>query len=352
MKNRRFLFLYTEIAGYTVACLKALKNAGVDIAIVRWPVNPEAPFQFDLTGIADDHFTEEFATETALASFCQDFNPDVIYVSGWIDKKYLSAARAFKKKVPVVLGMDTPWTGSGRQRLGSLASRFILHPIFSHAFVAGSPQKTFARKLGFAQSNIIEGLYCADTTLYNHYFQSNPKPEIPRRFLYTGRYMEHKGILDLYAAYQAYRNASENPWEIWCAGTGDLYEARPQIAGLTHLGFVQPQEFGQVIQQTGVFILPSHYEPWGVVVHEYAVAGYPLICSDAVMAHTRFIETDRNGLLFPHGNTEALTAAMLRISSLTPQLLKQMSDHSHHLGLQLTPELWASTLTSLNHVRN
>lgn len=40
------LFLYTELAPYVVACMQRLADAhGVEVHVVRWPVNREAPFE-------------------------------------------------------------------------------------------------------------------------------------------------------------------------------------------------------------------------------------------------------------------------------------------------------------------
>ena len=45
-KRKKVLFLYTELASYFLACVKELSK-DMDVAIVRWEVNPEAPFVFD-----------------------------------------------------------------------------------------------------------------------------------------------------------------------------------------------------------------------------------------------------------------------------------------------------------------
>ncbi len=44
----RILFLYTEIAPYFLACAYQLaKDHGLEVHVVRWPVNKEAPFDMD-----------------------------------------------------------------------------------------------------------------------------------------------------------------------------------------------------------------------------------------------------------------------------------------------------------------
>ena len=47
----KIVFLYSEVAGYFLACAKELANSA-EVLIVRWPVNSEAPFQFeDIEGL-------------------------------------------------------------------------------------------------------------------------------------------------------------------------------------------------------------------------------------------------------------------------------------------------------------
>ena len=43
-----------------------------------------------------------------------------------------------------------------------------------------------------------------------------------------------------------------------------------------------------ILQGCGVYILPSHFEPWGVSVHEMGVAGFPMLAlPDAIGALAR-----------------------------------------------------------------
>lgn len=350
----KIVFLYTEIAGYTVACLKALKQSGTEVLLIRWPVNPEAPFKFNLTGITEDFEKDEFGSLAAIEKKVEDFKPDCIYVSGWIDHDYLKIAKSFRKKIPVILGMDTPWHGNLRQKIGSLYAKLRITPNFSHAFVPGEPQKLFAKKLGFSKGRIKTGLYCADTDLFKTFYAQSEKAiqPIPKRFLFVGRYIEQKGISTLFEAYRAYREQVQNPWELWCAGTGALYDSRPEIEGLTHLGFVQPEQLGEIIRQTGVFVLPSQYEPWGVVVQEYATAGFPLICSSSVMAHTMFLKNAENGWIYNASDVEALTALLVKAHLCSNEQLTEMSRMSHQFGIAHSPEIWAQTLNEIIHVRN
>ncbi len=50
------------------------------------------------------------------------------------------------------------------------------------------------------------------------------------------------------------------------------------------------------IQKSGCFILPSIFEPWAVVIHEFACAGLPIIATEVCGATPHFVINGFNGL--------------------------------------------------------
>jgi glycosyltransferase involved in cell wall biosynthesis len=344
--SRRILILYTELAGYSMACIRALSVAGHDVTVLHWPVNPEAPFE--LSPIKDVTFIAHDAQDVAqVSSQIQQCNPDLIMCSGWIDKSYLRALYAYKGKARTILAMDTQWNGSAKQRLMTAISPLIRKRFFSHAWVAGAGQKEYALRLGFPAEQVQTGLYSADTDLYEKIYRTRKMalgPTGPRSFLFVGRYIQHKGIQDLCAAFVQAKKRMPSDWKLICAGTGEQFAERYIHEAIEHLGFKQPEEMTSLIRDASVFVLPSHFEPWGVVVHEMAQAGLPLILSDKIGGAEQFLSEGKNGLTFEAGNIKELSQRLLEMMQRSEEELEGMGTYSHKLAAKQSPEIWVETL--------
>ncbi len=342
------LFLYSELAGYTVACINHLSKTGVQVDIVRWPVKDEAPFEFEFAKGITVHEKSEF-NAVNLYRYIVDSKPDAIVVSGWMDKDYFAAVKKIRGSVPVVLTLDNHWTGSVKQRVLQLG-RSQLRKIYTHVWVPGSPQKRYAKKLGFPESNILEGFYSCDTPWFLKLGEDAERKKaevLPHRFIYVGRYVKHKGIFDMWEAFQQLKQETTCDWELWCLGTGDEYENRIESKDIKHFGFVQPDQIGSYLEQTSVYILPSHFEPWGVSVHEMAAARFPLLLSEQVGASSALLSSGYNGFCFKEKSVSDLKSAMLKIVNSTDDQLRKMGVNSKELATHITPDKWTESLLNV-----
>lgn len=341
------LVLYEDLAAYFIKCISVFsKRYQADIHIIRRAVNKEAPFELELGPIKTYTFTEY--SEKEVFDLVHKIRPDAIFCGGWSNKTYLKIVKKYNGKIPTVIGFDNKWKGSLKQRIASVVAPFYITNKFSKCFVPGPEQKKFALKIGFKASQIAEGAYCCDFEFFHEQYLANKvqkERQFPKKFIYVGRYVPHKGIQDLWRAFAELQEEKPSEWELWCLGTGDVQPFKhPKIK---HFGFVQPAEMKRFIENTGVFILPSHFEPWGVVVHEYVAAGFPIICSDEVGARTTFVENNLNGYIYAAGNITALKEAMAAVVNCSDEKLNEMSAESVKKANLITPELWAKQLISL-----
>jgi len=331
-----------------MACIRELVSANdVEVHVIHWPVNKEAPFAFEFPSGVSFYDRNQFDLKK-LKEKVQAISPDFIYCSGWMDRDYMTVAQGCKSKIPIVIGLDTKWTGTFRQQVACVLSRFTLHKIFSHCWVPGQKQKKYALKLGFKDNAIMTGYYSADTNYFKTLGEKlNPlkQKNYPHRLIFVGRYYDFKGVKDLWEAFVQWQKESSSDWELWCLGVGDIEPViHPKIK---HFGFVQPKDIEPYLMGTGVFVMPSHFEPWGVVLQEFAAAGFPLICSDEVGSSEAFLRHKENGYIYHAGDINGLKECIKKITSLSdPELLK-MGKMSTELASKISPETWAKTLMSL-----
>jgi len=349
-RKKKILFLYFELAGYTVACMKHLADhLNAEIHVVNYPVNSVAPFEFSFGENITTYNRRTFTNE-ALIKLTDSINPDLIYVCGWADKGYLAICKSIKKRIPAVMTLDNIWKGTIKQRIATFIAPFYLQKLFTHCWVPGQPNADYAKRLGFKEHQIIQGLYCADVDLYNRYYEvsrAEKENKFPHRFVFVGRYTELKGTQELWNVFSNLSEEERKGWELYCLGKGHLEENFPDTPFIKNIGFVQPDQLSTIIQQTGVFILPTHYEHWGVVVQEYALAGYPLICSTTTSAATAYLSENENGFFCEPQNESSLKNAILKIINSDDATLIAMMKKSHAKGNINTPQKWAETLLQL-----
>lgn len=132
---------------------------------------------------------------------------------------------------------------------------------------------------------------------------------------YVGRLIEWKGVLDLIAAWNAFRAELPNsPVALLICGSGELDEKVRQYAATDPtcypLGALPHTELGSVYARCDVVVVPSRSpEPWGLVVNEALAYGARVIASDGVGAADDLIDAT-NGQRFPAGDAASLTRCL------------------------------------------
>jgi len=348
MAKKRVIVFFTELSDYILNVFEHwVEVSDVELYIFRTPVNQnEAPFEFSLNNEAIYFFNREAFDTDLLERKVKEIAPHMILCAGWSDKGYLKSVAQFSGKIPTVLMFDNQWFGTPKQYLASLLSRFTLSKIFDYVWVPGEPQVAYARRLGFKRENIVTGFYVANRSNFDRDIV-NPEGKFSKRFIFLGRYVAHKGIMDLWQAFIELQDEEPNDWELWCIGTGSLMDERVEHSQIKHIGFVQPKDLKAYIAEGGVFVLPSHFEAWGVAVHEFAYAGFPLLVSDAVGAGTQFVKEGSNGYLFQHKNKTALKEKMKMFMALSEKELKTMGNESYALASLVTKESWVESITAI-----
>lgn len=331
MTRRRVCFLWTRRSGYFDACVEALADLGVDVLVHHTPTSTEAPFERRTSD------TVEFVPRSPTVSGIQSWAPDATVVSGWHGRASRAVARALRGSAVRVVTIDHQWEATARQRLGVVSSPVYLRSLFDVALVAGDRQREFARRLGFATDEVWEPLYSADVE------QFSKAPPGPRRgFAFVGRAVPEKGFDVLLEAYLRYRTATSDPWQLTVFGTGPMLD-RADGLPIEVAGFVQPDELPTRLANHAALVLPSRYEPWGVVVHEAAAGGLGLLLSERVGAAQRFLVDGVNGFVVSP-TPDGLVPGLHAYAAQSRDALERAAETSRKLASTITPAIWARAL--------
>jgi glycosyltransferase involved in cell wall biosynthesis len=137
------------------------------------------------------------------------------------------------------------------------------------------------------------------------------------RFLYIGRLAVEKGLYDLLDAFRhVHEQSPETKLSIVGTGLleGELMERTRRLgleSAVAFLGTKSPEDIGQLLMSSTALILPSHVEPWGLVVNESLSYGCPVVVSNICGCTPELVLDGVTGYSFPAGDVQALGTAMI-----------------------------------------
>jgi glycosyltransferase involved in cell wall biosynthesis len=262
---------------------------------------------------------------------------DALWVHGWGHiglRQAVNAAHALG--VPVLLRGESTPDSSLRRGLRRRLRDALCRRLFARCagfLCIGSLNRQFYRSFGVPEKQMFSVPYAVD----NAWFQTRCAEAAPRRealrselglaparpiILFAAKFIPVKAPRDLLAAYlQAFRPEDPARPYLLFVGDGPLRAQLETQAGeragndVRFIGFRNQSELPAFYELCDVFVLPSHFEPWGLVVNEVMNASKPVIVSDRVGAAYDLVEPGANGWIFPAGNVEAL-AKILRKATI------------------------------------
>jgi glycosyltransferase involved in cell wall biosynthesis len=146
-------------------------------------------------------------------------------------------------------------------------------------------------------------------------FRAAPRPAQPRgdvTFLFCGQMIARKGLDLLLTAFAA---LPENTRLLLVGREAELPQLLAPLSPATrarieYAGFHAPEALPALFARADVFVLPSRYDGWGVVVNQALGAGLPIVVSDKVGAGYDLVTAGVNGDVFRAGDAIDLEAKM------------------------------------------
>lgn len=287
-------------------------------------------------------FNPEITTALARGNF------DAVWVHGWNPaSSWIACATGATLGLPILLrgesdGLAEPLGLKGKLKHTILASFFKR---ISGFLAIGSNNLRFYQSYGVPVERIFWTPYAVDNSFFLEHATGlegqkallREKQGIPADrpvILYCGKLVDVKRPMDLLVAFAGLINDQQA--SLVFVGDGPLRRSMEQFVAercLRHvyfLGFRNQTELPPCYAMADVLVLPSGFEPWGLVLNEAMCCGLPVIASDRVGAAADLVQEGVNGFTFPVGDTAALADRLKRVLS-NEQAQEEMGEQSRRI---------------------
>ena len=261
----------------------------------------------------------------------QTWQPDVIHLHTamlW----YVAEAIQRTTRVPIVYHVHS--VDRAEYEIGQEPNQWLAH---SHAQEAAIDAADRLIAISRSERDLLLRYYpsCASriTTVGNGITAGSDRPAAIARHrprgsavivLYSGRLVERKGIRDLTATIPEVLKLAPAAQFVLAGGPPgvpgtDLAREwlppsiDPDLASGVHFtGWLSPADLDRWYRAADVLVVPSRYEPFGMVVLEGMLHALPIIASDAG-GPAEILRHNRTGLLFPPQNRRCLTSHIVTL---------------------------------------
>lgn len=328
----RVLAVYIEPAPYILDLIRVLReeHPGLQLHVLFITEAATQPWgkMLQLEGI-ELLPSARMAAMRRIGSLIRQGDFDWLHLAGWghplLAMSLLIGSLAGKCKISMESDTQLPFERGGwKQGIKSI----VMPGLFSRVDLflpGGSRQKALLLHYGVPESKIRVAQMTVDVQrIISLTAQIRARREAIRSelgvaetaclFVYVGRLEGYKGIgllLDAFAQMDGEIN-------LLIVGDGACRGLVEQAASEDErIRYAGRRDFTGVVEAlaiSDVAVVPSSFEPWGLVVNEAMAAGLPVIASDRVGCVDDLVIDSETGMVIKSGDTEALTAAMCAIA--------------------------------------
>ena len=360
MPRRKVAVLFERLGPYHVAriraCMRYFDPVGLEFygrdSIYAWdPVDGEVGF--DRRTVLPAQVTDVRTVIEGVSVALKSMEVDVVAVPGWSHPGALAAMQwCARSAVPFVLMADSFETASRGKAVRRWVKRRLVK-MAGAALVAGTVHQRFLANLGLQDRLIFTGYDVVD----NEHFARRPVALDPgwnaNPYLLTVcRFIPEKNLGFLLEAYAEF--ASVNPeirLPLVIVGDGPergILEDRIRSLSLErHVrmpGFQQYDDLPAIYAGARAFILPSMFEPWGLVVNEAMAAGLPVLVSNRCGCAPDLVRDGVNGFTFDPRDQHGL-ARLIGAISRSETTAKSMGAAGRTMIEAWSPDMFGRSLS-------
>ena len=361
MSRRRVAVLFERLGPYHMARLQACGSYFEPVALEFY--GRDTTYAWDPVGSAEgfprltvlpEQVADVRGVIEGVPAALESIGPDVVAVPGWSHPGALAAIQwCARSAVPFVLMADSFETAGRGKPVRRWVKRRIVG-MAGAALVAGTVHQRFIATLGlqneliFAGYDVIDNRHFARRTV-----AADPGWSAEPYLLTVSRFIPEKNLgflLDAYALYASVNPESRLPLIIVGDGVERaMLEARIRALSLGHLvhlpGFRQYDDLPTIYAGARAFILPSVFEPWGLVVNEAMAAGLPVLVSRACGCAADLVREGVNGFTFGPRDPQEL-ARLLGVLARDQQMASRMGAAGRDMIAAWSPDLFGRNLSA------
>jgi len=258
-------------------------------------------------------------------------NYSLVHLAGWGHKYLLFGlffARLLGAKVSIESDTPLPQDLALSKRV---LKRLLLPGIFKlpNIFLpGGKKQAEFFQYYGVKSEKVIIAQMTVDIHKIQSYLSSiskNKRISISKRFsipansfvlLYVGRLEPHKGIVELLNIFSKLAAKYSNII-LLVVGDGSLRKLVEDTSAIEenikYTGRLSGDELLDTFSIANSFVLPSFFEPWGLVINEAMAAGLPVLVSDRVGCTSDLVYEEKTGFIYDASDGNQLAIQIERL---------------------------------------
>jgi len=265
----------------------------------------------------------------------------ILHLAGWGHPVLLGALlMARSLEIPVAMESDTAegrpdpsWRHVWRHWVKKLLYP-LLFRLPSRFLPGGTRQARYLGQYGVEQERMTIAQMTVDVCAIRRFCSENREAARSaarerrgmsadqRIVLYVGRLEASKGLQVLLSAF-ARAATEENDLRLAIAGDGSLRAHVEAVAAkpdcrVTYLGRLSGDDVLQSYLAADLLVLPSLFEPWGLVINEAMACGLPVIVSDRVGCADDLVRPGETGLIVGAGREIDLASAIRRLAGDEP----------------------------------
>ena len=325
--KKNILMIFIEPTPYIIGLIATLRNMGncnIDVIFLQNNVSQQWNLPLDTQNVILPGNIISKMRYIFFRLISGDY--DLVSLTGWGNSLCIALFFLSKSlRIPLVVDSDTPLLPS--VSVVRRVVKRILYPVLfkiPRMFLpAGTRQAAYLMHYNVPSSKIILEKMTVDVLGIQQYINQLPVDasiSFRRRaglglddfiVLFVGRLIERKGIQELL---QVFENLNNPRIKLVIVGDGpltvDVENASRWNHAVHYLGWLEKNALIDVYVMSNIFVLPAHWEPWGLVINEAMAAGKPVIASNQVGCVDDLIISGKTGLVINPGCARSLQQAI------------------------------------------